>query len=146
MATIRRFEDILAWQRARELARRLYEATHHGGWSRDFALRDQIRAAAISVMSNIAEGFGRGGDKEFIQFLAIARGSIAEIQAQLYIAQDQGYVTDDNFRGLYVQADEVARLTAGMMSYLQQSPLCGRKFAPRRTPSQTPDAGLRTPD
>lgn len=146
MATIQRFEDILAWQKAREPTRQIYDATRQGGWNRDFAPRDQIRAAAISVMSKIAEGFGRGGDKEFIQFPAIARGSIAEIQARLHIALDQGSITGKSFRGLYVLADEAARLSAGMMGYLQQSPLCGRKFASRRTSAQPPDAGPRIPD
>ena len=90
MATIQRFEEIEAWQVARELTRSVYECSKSGSFAKDFALRDQIRRAAISVMSNIAEGFERGGNAEFIQFLSIAKGSAAEVETQLYVALDQG--------------------------------------------------------
>ncbi len=92
MGTITRFEEIEAWQKARQLSAAIYKTTNAGIFSRDFGLRDQIRRAAVSVMSNIAEGFDRGGNKEFIQFLYIAKGSAAEIQAQLYVALDAGYM------------------------------------------------------
>ncbi len=87
-----RFEDLLVWQRARELTRVIYELTQGGAFARDFGLRDQIRRAAVSVMSNIAEGFERGSDTEFGHFLSIAKGSCGEVRCQLYVASDQGYV------------------------------------------------------
>ncbi|MBN1847559.1 MAG: four helix bundle protein [Deltaproteobacteria bacterium] len=86
-----RFEDIEAWQKARELTREIYAVTVNGPFSKDFGLRGQIRRAAVSAMSNIAEGFGRCGNKGFSQFLSRARGSIAEVQTQLYVALDAGY-------------------------------------------------------
>jgi S23 ribosomal protein. len=97
MGTIQKFEDIDAWQKARALTREVYAVTADGAFAKDFGLRDQIRRAAVSVMSNIAEGFDRGGVREFIQFLFIAKGSAAEVQAQLYVALDAGlYQTGTN--------------------------------------------------
>ena len=84
MANIERFEDLEAWKKARETTKAIYAATSGGKFSRDFSLRDQIRSSAVSVMSNISEGFERGGDKEFRQFLAIAKGSAGEVKSQLY--------------------------------------------------------------
>ena len=94
MATLKRFEDIEAWQKARELTRAVYAVSNEGPFSRDFGPRDQIRRASVSIMSNIAEGFGRGGNKEFIQFLSTAKGSASEVQAQLYVAMDAGDVRE----------------------------------------------------
>jgi four helix bundle protein len=118
MAKITRFEDIEGWQEARKLTSQIYASTASGPFSRDFGLRDQIRRAAVSVMSNIAEGFDRGGHKEFSQFLYIAKGSAAEVQAQLYVALDAGYLTQDEFRKLYNQADLTAKLIGGFIRYL----------------------------
>ena len=95
--TISRFEDIEAWKKAREVTRDIYDFTKEGAFAKDFALRDQIRRATISIMSNIAEGFERSGDREFIQFLSVAKGSCGETRAQLYAAFDQQYLTDDEF-------------------------------------------------
>ena len=92
MAKIEKFEDIEAWQKARGLSKAVYAVTGDGTFARDFGLRDQIRRAAVSVMSNIAEGFDRGGNRELTQFLYIAKGSAAEVQAQLYVALDAGYL------------------------------------------------------
>jgi len=92
MATFKKFEDITAWQKARELTRLVYEITKNGNFSKDFSLRDQIRRASVSIMSNIAEGFDRGGRKEFIQYLSIAKGSVGEVKSQLYTALDQKYI------------------------------------------------------
>ncbi len=100
MAKIEKFEDIEAWQKARELSRAVYAATGDGAVARDFGLCDQIRRAAVSVMSNIAEGFGRGGNRELIQFLFIAKGSATEVQAQLYVALDAGYLNKEHFQEL----------------------------------------------
>ncbi|MEA2084022.1 MAG: four helix bundle protein [Thermodesulfobacteriota bacterium] len=88
MAKIGKFEDIEAWKKARELTKEIYVISNEGPFARDFGLRDQVRRAAVSVMSNIAEGFDRGGNRELIQFLYIAKGSAAEVQAQLYVALD----------------------------------------------------------
>lgn len=88
---IRKFEDLESWKKARKLTNTIYEATGTGTFTRDFGLKDQIRRASVSILSNIAEGFQRGGDKEFLQFLAVAKGSCGEVRAQLYIAVDQGY-------------------------------------------------------
>ena len=92
MATFKRFEDIESWKIARTLTNRVYEVSRQGEFARDFGLRDQIRRAAVSIMSNIAEGYDRSGTGEFIQFLATAKGSAAEVRCQLYIALDQGYI------------------------------------------------------
>src|SRR6188508_2840872 len=94
MAKIERFEDIEAWKHAREITRHIYRATSNGEFAKDFALVNQIRRASISILSNIAEGFERNGDKEFIQFLTIAKGSCGEVRAQLYVASDQKYVDE----------------------------------------------------
>jgi len=99
MATFKSFEEIEAWQQARILAKQVYEASGKGTFARDFALRDQIRRAAVSALSNIAEGFGRGGVREFIQFLTVARGSTSEAGAQLYVALDQGHLSEERDSG-----------------------------------------------
>lgn len=128
MPTIRRFEEIEAWQTARELARAVYACSNRGSFARDYALRDQIRRAAVSVMSNIAEGFERGGTSEFIQFLAVAKGSVGEIEAQTYVAIDQNYITDEESQAILALATSVKKLIAGLMNYLRQSGLKGQKF------------------
>ena len=142
MASIEKFEDIEAWQKARELTREIYRITNQGFFSRDFGLRDQIRRAAVSIMSNIAEGcergsgqefkqegFGRGGNKEFIQFLSTAKGSASEVQAQLYVALDARYITQEQFRQLYDMAQSSGKLTGGFIRYLQKSDHKGVKFS-----------------
>jgi len=128
MATIERFEDTKAWQEARILTQRVYVLTKAGDFARDFALRDQIRRSAISIMSNIAEGFERGGDKEFIQFLYIAKGSCGEVRAQLYIAHDVGYLPEDDWRKLIEQCKKISKMLSGLITYLQHSPLRGEKY------------------
>ena len=128
MAKIEKFEDMLSWQRTRELTKRVYQVSKVGGFAKDFELRGQMRSASISVMSNIAEGFERGGDKEFIQFLSTAKGSCGEVRSQLYVALDQSYITPVEFEGLSSDALEVSRLVAGFMSYLKESELRGNKF------------------
>lgn len=128
MATFKSFEEIAAWQQARCLAKLIYEVSAKGAFGRDFALRDQIRRAAVSALSNIAEGFGRGGVREFIQFLAVARGSTSEVSAQLYVALDQGYLTDEGFRQLQDQATRTGSVISGLIRYLQTTKLQGSKF------------------
>jgi len=111
---IERFEDLIAWQKARELTRAVYEVSKQGQFSKDFGLRDQIRKAAVSVMSNIAEGFDRGGRREFHQFLVIAKGFCAELRNQLYIALDVGYINEETFDKLYAQSLETAKVINGL--------------------------------
>src|SRR5215213_9947888 len=100
---IERFEDFVAWQRARELTAEVYRVTGEGAFARDFGLRDQMRRSAVSAMSNIAEGFERGRASEFHQFLSIAKGSYAELRSQLYVALDAGYLTMPGFEALSAQ-------------------------------------------
>jgi len=113
MALIERFEDILAWQEARELTRRIYRLTSAGPFSRDFGLRDQIRRAAVSSMTNVAEGFDCHSKKEFARFLEIARRSAVEVQSLLYTALDVGYIDQDTFQAHYKQAAKTKALIGG---------------------------------
>lgn len=129
MASIEKFEDIEAWQKARELTREIYRVTNRGAFTKDFGLRDQIRRASVSIMSNIAEGFGRGGNREFIQFLSMAKGSVSEVQAQLYVAVDVKYLTKDQFQQLYSLSQSTGNLIGGFIHYLTKSADKGVKFA-----------------
>lgn len=126
---IKKFEDIESWKKARKLTNEIYKATATGGFSRDFELKDQIRRASVSILSNIAEGFERGGDKEFAHFLAIAKGSCGEVRAQLYVALDQEYLAPDVFNQLSLNATQVGQLLSGLMRYLKASSLRGNKFS-----------------
>jgi len=128
MASIKRFEEMDAWRKARELAKAVYTATWGESFSRDFALRDQIRRAVISVMSNIAEGFDRAGNRELVQFLSVAKGSVAEVQSQLYIALDVQYIGQEQFDTLYQLAGDTSRLIGGFMRYLSTSEHKGVKY------------------
>jgi four helix bundle protein len=118
MGTFRRFEEIKAWQKARELTRVLYQITAEGSFARDYALRDQIRRACVSMMSNIAEGFARRSDKEFANFLSISHGSAAETKSHLYVALDLGYVDDATFSKLYDLLEEVSKMTMALSQHL----------------------------
>lgn len=128
MSSIQKFEEIIAWQKARVLTKEVYSCSRVGGFARDFGLRDQIQRASVSTMSNIAEGFERGGDKEFIQFLSNSKGSCAEVKSLLYVTLDQSYVPAASFEQLYAKADEVGKLVSGLMAYLRESELRGRKY------------------
>ena len=110
---IEKFEDFIAWQKARSLTREIYKITNLPV-SRDFGLKDQIRRAAVSIMSNIAEGFERGRPSEFHQFLSIAKGSCAELRSQLYIAPDVEYIPQTRFRELMSIAEEVGQVVGGL--------------------------------
>jgi len=128
MATIERFEDIEAWKRARQMTRKIYALSREGAFSRDFGLKDQMRRASVSSMSNIAEGFERDGTQEFIHFLSMAKGSSGELRSQLYVALDEGYITQEQFDELYRDAEAVSKMTARFMEYLQSADWRGNKF------------------
>jgi len=128
MATILRFEDIDGWKMGRELTREVYRVTSEGNFARDFGLVNQIRKASVSIMSNIAEGFERDGNKEFGNFLSIAKGSAGEVRSQLYVALDQSYITEQQFETIYSKADENGRIIGGLMKYLRRSDVPGVKF------------------
>ncbi len=117
---IEKFEDIKAWQEARKLTIILYTITAREKFRKDFALCDQIKRAAISVMANIVEGFDSQSDIEFIKFLIYARRSATEIQSHLYIALDTGYITDKEFNGFYIKLTEIKNLLNGFIRYLKK--------------------------
>jgi four helix bundle protein len=133
MTGITRFEEIQAWQTARELTNQVYALTNQAGFNHDFGLRDQIRRAVISVMSNVAEGFESRTDVQFINYLGMARASAGEVRAQLYIAYDQGYLTEDKFKETYALAEKCARQIARFISYLEVNP------HPRRISEESPE-------
>ena len=121
MTTIERFEDLAVWMKARELTKKIYEITGQNQFAKEYGLRDQIRRASVSVMSNIAEGFERRGDKEFKRFLFIAKGSAGEVRSQLYVALDTCFITEYQFTELMTLAEEVSRMISGLITYLQSS-------------------------
>ncbi|HEX6512075.1 MAG TPA: four helix bundle protein [Chloroflexota bacterium] len=128
MAGISCVEDIQAWQKARELTKTRYDASAGQAFARDIRLKSQIRAAAASAMSNIAEGFQRAGNKEFLQFLAVAKGSVGEVNSQLYTALEAGYLSRERFEELQALANDAERLIGGFMRYLRSSDLRGPRF------------------
>jgi len=128
MATIIRVEDIEGWKKARELAQAVYQTVASTALVRDFGLRDQMPRAAVSIMANSAEGFGRGGNREFVLVLGRARGSCAELKSHCYVALDAGMLTGETFDRLSRLAGEAEGLVSGLMKYLQRSPARGRKF------------------
>jgi four helix bundle protein len=128
VGTVNRFEDLGCWQKARELCRVVYRLTNEASFRRDFKLRDQIRDASVSVMSNIAEGFERDGNREFLQFLGIAKGSAGEVRSQLYVALDAGHISEKQFREVTGLAIEVPRMLRAFMRYLNQCDVRGDKY------------------
>ncbi|HVM70561.1 MAG TPA: four helix bundle protein [Anaerolineales bacterium] len=121
MAKVRRFEDLICWQKARSLANTIHGLTRHPEFSRDFHLRDQILDAAGSVMHNIAEGSDAGTDPEFVRFLKMSRRSASEVQSELYLALDRKYIIEAELKPAYDQADEVKRLVNGLIAYLRMN-------------------------
>ncbi len=122
MATIRRFEEIEAWKTARELTISVYRLTGQGAFSKDFGLRDQIRRAAVSVMSNIAEGFESQTQAQFVRYLGHAKASAGEVRSQLYVAIDIKYLTKEQFDQAFDLADKAIRQVARFMAYLESHP------------------------
>lgn len=116
---VTRFEDIEAWQEARKLVKMIYDAIEQSErFQRDLRLVGQIQAAGVSTMANIAEGFSRKSNKEFIQYLFISKSSAAEVQSHLYVAVDQGYISHEAFELIYQQAERVSKLDSGFIKYL----------------------------
>jgi four helix bundle protein len=120
MNKVERFEDLVAWQKARELTNNIYKVTRQGAFATDFGLSRQMQRAAVSVMSNIAEGFERGNRGEFHQFLSIAKSSCAELRSQLYVALDIGYIDKPRFDSLLADAEEVARIVGGLRAAVER--------------------------
>ena len=112
--SVEKFEDLVAWQKARELTREVYRLTRAAPFCNDFGLRDQVQRAAVSVMSNLAEGFERGSSAEFHQFVVVAKASCAELRSQLYVALDAGYMSEEEFRHASGLAVEVSRIIGGL--------------------------------
>ena|SRR5437868_12804212 len=119
MATFKKFEEILAWQKARLLTNKVYLVSNVGRFARDFGLRDQMRRAAVSIMANIAEGHGRRTQMEFANFLNIARGSAIEVQSHLYVALDLEYIDQSYFDEIYEILNEISKMTISLAQYLR---------------------------
>jgi len=128
MATFQSFVEINAWQKARELTSQVYAISNRPSFSKDFGLRDQVRRASVSIMANIAEGFERSGSGEFLQFLAIAKGSVGEVISHIYVTVDQGYISQEEFDRLHALAGETGRVIGGLMTYLRKSGIKGAKY------------------
>lgn len=129
MATAKKFEELEVWIKAKDVSVTIYKITNDGEFKKDFGLRDQIRRASVSVVSNIAEGFERNGTKEFAQFLSLAKGSAGEIRAQLYIAKELNYINEVDFNLLIGKVTEVSKMLSGLMGYLKQTELKGTKYS-----------------
>ena len=122
------FEELQIWQKARALTNRIYRATSQPSFSKDFGLIDQLRRAAVSISSNIAEGHERGGTKEFLQFLSVAKGSSGEVRSQLYVALDQGYMEKAECEQLIDDFRKLAIMINNMMKYLKTTSHKGTKY------------------
>jgi len=131
MATFKKFEEIIAWQKARELNKKVGKFIDEGRFKRNFRLIDQIEGSAGSIMDNIAEGFERSGNKEFLQFLYISKGSCGEFRSQLYRALDRNYFSEQEFNELYEQAREVIVMLQKLIDYLEESDYKGIKYKNR---------------
>jgi four helix bundle protein len=128
MATIKDFEDLKTWQIARELCKDVFRITRYEQFSKDFKLKDQIRGSSGSIMDNIADGFERNGNKEFTQFLAIAKGSSGEMRSQLYRAFDFGYIEETEFEELRQRTKNLSQSIGAFITYLNQSEIKGPKY------------------
>lgn len=128
MPVVKRFEDLDVWIAAKDASVMIYKITENESLRKDFGLKDQIRRASISIISNIAEGFERNGNKEFIQFLSIAKGSAGEVRAQLYIIKELEFINEKEFTLLNEKVTQVSKMLSGFINYLKQSELKGAKF------------------
>ena len=121
MAGITRFEEIEGWKAARQLTNLIYKLTEQGAFAKDYGLKDQIRRASVSIMSNIAEGFESRTDVQFINYLGHAKASAGEVRSQLYIALDMKYIPQDQFNEAYELADKAARQVSRFATYLESN-------------------------
>jgi four helix bundle protein len=121
MATFKRFEEIQAWQKAREATKKVYQVTANGNFERDYNLVNQLRRSSVSVMANIAEGNGRRTNNDFAAFLVQAHGSAAEVQSHLYIARDLDYLDEQRFREIYDLFDEISRMLMSLARHLRST-------------------------
>lgn len=128
MGTVKKFEELKIWQMNREFCKDIFNITNYVSFSRDFRLKDQIRSSSGSIMDNITEGFERDGNKEFIQFLSIAKGSCGETRSQLYRALDYSYITEKEFLDLKERTIQISQAINGFIKYLKQSELKGNKY------------------
>jgi len=128
MATVKRFEDMDVWKKTRILNKMVYSVTKTKEFKKDYVLVNHLRKTSLSIISNIAEGFERDGNKEFINFLAIAKGSCGELRSQLYVALDQNYIDENQFTDLSNLAAEISRSLKGLIIYLQNSDFKGIKY------------------
>lgn len=128
MGTISRFEDLDIWKKAREFSKQVFELTLKNGFEKDFSLKNQINASSGSVADNIAEGFEREGNKEFVNFLSIAKGSAGETRSQLYRALDRGYISEEKLQEMIIMNLEISKSISGFMKYLKESEYRGNKF------------------
>lgn len=119
MGSISKFEDLIAWQKARALTNEIYAISRKGEFAKDFGLKGQMQRSAVSVMSNIAEGFERRSTAEYLQFLNIAKASCAELRSQLYVSLDVGYISNAEFDKLLRQTQETGRVLGGLMNALK---------------------------
>jgi len=133
VSKLERFEDLIAWQKARVLTRQIYAITRHAPFAKDYGLSNQIQRASVSIMANITEGFERGNRGEFHQFLSVAKASCAEVRSHLYVAVDAGYLAPDRFSELLALAEEVGRIIGGLRSSVAR-----QRDEQRRRREQTP--------
>jgi len=129
---VKQFEDLEVWQEARRLTQVIYRVTKAERFLKDFALRDQVQRAAVSVMSNIAEGFERGGNQEFIQFLYVAKASCGEVRSQIYVALDQGYMSKTDSEESIIDFRRLSGMIGNLINYLRRSGMKGAKFSASR--------------
>ena len=131
MSSFKKFEEIVAWQKARELNKLINSHIENGKFRNSFRLINQIEGSAGSIMDNIAEGFERSGNREFVQFLYISKGSCGEFRSQLYRALDRDYLTQEEFKILFQLAFEIARILQTLINYLVESGMKGTKYKAR---------------
>jgi four helix bundle protein len=128
MATVKKFEELQVWQKARQLNDDLYRRLFSGSFGHDFGLIAQLNRAGGSVMDNIAEGFEREGKQEFIQFLSYAKASAGEVRSQLYRARDRNYISDEEFTSLVLSVEEISKMISAFMKYLKKADVSGLKY------------------
>ena len=128
MAIFRSIEEIQAWQKARKLVSEIYRMSKNQEFARDFSFKDQIKRAGYSIMNNISEGFERDGNKEYGQFLAIAKGSTGEVKSMAYVAMDQNYISKEDFELLLSYCKEIGAMLFSLMRYLKNTKIKGTKY------------------